>query len=96
MATTSIWSVKGWLGKVMIYIENPEKTMNPETVGLCEAVSGEDSDREGLADVIAYAVREEKTRRKNSDRPPLKKKTGQPCSSMYRVSTVRLPPPAVK
>ena len=26
MATTSIWAVKGWLGKVVLYIENPEKT----------------------------------------------------------------------
>ena len=23
MATTKIWDVKGWLGKVVIYIENP-------------------------------------------------------------------------
>ena len=23
MATTSIWAVKGWLGKVVLYIENP-------------------------------------------------------------------------
>ena len=30
MATTSIWSVKGWLGKVVIYVENPEKTTAPE------------------------------------------------------------------
>jgi len=29
MAVTSIWSVKGWLGKVVVYIENPNKTMNP-------------------------------------------------------------------
>ncbi len=76
MATTSIWSVKGWLGKVMIYVENPEKTMHPETAGLCEAVSGEDSDREGLADVIAYAVREEKTRRKNSGSDTLEEENG--------------------
>ena len=26
MATTSIWRVKGWPGKVVIYAENPEKT----------------------------------------------------------------------
>ena len=26
MATTSIWAVKGWLGKVVLYIENPDKT----------------------------------------------------------------------
>ena len=29
MATTSIWRVKGWLGKVLIYVENPDKTENP-------------------------------------------------------------------
>ena len=63
MATTSIWSVKGWLGKVMIYVENPEKTMNPETAEIPESISREESDRQGLADVIAYAVSEEKTRR---------------------------------
>lgn len=63
MATTSIWSVKGWLGKVMVYVENPEKTMNPATAEIPEAVNGEELDRQGLADVIAYAVNEEKTRR---------------------------------
>ena len=26
MATTSIWRVKGWLGKVVVYVENPDKT----------------------------------------------------------------------
>lgn len=31
MATTSIWSVKGWLGKLVIYVENPNKTTNPNT-----------------------------------------------------------------
>lgn len=30
MATTSIWSVKGWLGKVVVYVENPDKTDNPQ------------------------------------------------------------------
>ena len=29
MATTSIWRVGGWLGKVVIYVENPDKTENP-------------------------------------------------------------------
>ena len=24
MATTSIWRVNGWLGKVVIYVENPK------------------------------------------------------------------------
>lgn len=59
MATTSIWSVKGWLGKVVIYIENPEKTRNPVYVEQKE-ITEEES--QGLSDVIAYAVDEEKTR----------------------------------
>ena len=58
VATTSIWSVKGWLGKVMIYVENPEKTMNPETAEIMKPVSREEADMQGLADVIAYAVSE--------------------------------------
>lgn len=33
MATTSIWAVKGWLGKVVLYIENPEKTENRSSTG---------------------------------------------------------------
>ena len=56
MATTSIWRVKGWLGKVMIYVENPEKTENPAFY--------EPSDQPGrqdLSDVIEYAVNREKT-----------------------------------
>jgi len=79
VATTSIWSVKGWLGKVMIYVENPEKTMNPETAEIPETVSGEDLDRQGLADVIAYAVSEEKTireRKKNRDSKTIEEENG--------------------
>ncbi len=26
MATTSLWRIDGWLGKVVVYIENPDKT----------------------------------------------------------------------
>lgn len=62
MATTSIWSIKGWLGKVVIYVENPEKTENPDFV---QTPDLPEEDTQGLADVIAYAVSEEKTRRKN-------------------------------
>lgn len=62
MATTSIWSVKGWLGKVVLYVENPEKTMNPKAIEQAE-ITEEES--QGLSDVIAYAVNEEKTRGKN-------------------------------
>ena len=63
MATTSIWSVKGWLGKVVIYVENPEKTTAPEIAKLPgykkEEVQSEEK-MQSLSDVIAYAVNEEK------------------------------------
>lgn len=93
MAATSIWSVKGWLGKVMIYVENPEKTMHPETAGTPEAAMGDESGMQGLADVIAYAVSEEKTRREgkrdSGSEPPAEEKgaamqqyvTGINCTS---------------
>ena len=60
MATTSIWSVKGWLGKVVIYVENPDKTMNPEIAKLPELSGMEERETQGLSDVIAYAVNAEK------------------------------------
>ena len=50
MATTSIWSVKGWLGKVVIYVENPEKTKNPVYAEQKEITEEE---AQGLSDVIA-------------------------------------------
>lgn len=60
MATTSIWSVKGWLGKVVVYIENPDKTENPDFVKTQDLA---EKDSQGLSDVIAYAVDCEKTKR---------------------------------
>ena len=50
MAVTSLWRIKGWLGDVVIYIENPEKTTNPAFVSA-----------ESLEDVIRYAVDQNKT-----------------------------------
>ena len=53
MAITSIWSVKGWPGKVVVYAENPDKTENPayyEKQGMTAA------QMQGLSDVIDYAV----------------------------------------
>lgn len=58
MAVTKIWDVKGWLGKVVIYIENPAKTANPafyEKEGMTEEQA------QGLTDVIEYAINAEKT-----------------------------------
>lgn len=58
MATTSIWSVKGWLGKLVIYVENPEKT---ETPAFYEQQDMTERQMQGLSDVISYAVNQEKT-----------------------------------
>ena len=32
MAVTSLWRVRGYIGKVLLYAENPDKTANPETI----------------------------------------------------------------
>lgn len=58
MATTLIWDVKGWLGKVLIYVENPEKTDNPKSYQQ-EEITNEKA--QGLEDVIEYAMREDAT-----------------------------------
>lgn len=58
MATTSIWAVKGWLGKVVLYIENPDKTDNPKFYRQEELT---DVQTQSLSDVMDYAVRAEKT-----------------------------------
>ena len=69
MATTSIWRVKGWLGKVVIYAENPEKTANPKFYADRELT---EHDGQQLTDVIRYAVNSEKTQEKgNEDGAPL-------------------------
>ena len=67
MATTSIWSIKGWLGKVVIYVENPDKTMHPEIAKLPELLCQEEREMQGLSDVFSYAVREEKTRQRQKE-----------------------------
>ena len=59
MAVTSIWSVKGWLGKLVVYAENPDKTENPsyyEKQGMTAAQT------QGLSDVIDYAAQTSKTK----------------------------------
>ena len=58
MATTSIWHVKGYLGQVLIYAENPEKTENPK---FYEIDNSPIDDTQGLADVMAYATSPTKT-----------------------------------
>ena len=58
MATTSIWRVKGWLGKVVIYAENPDKTANPKFYADKDMTK---QDGQQLSDVIRYAANSEKT-----------------------------------
>ena len=64
MATTSIWRVKGWLGKVVIYAENPEKTANPKFYADRELT---EQNGQQLSDVIRYAVNSEKTQETGSE-----------------------------
>ena len=64
MAATSIWRVHGWLGKLVVYVENPDKTENP---AFYEKPERTKQDTQGLSDVIAYAVRQEKTKQMTSD-----------------------------
>ena len=64
MATTSIWRVKGWLGKVVVYVENPDKTTNPKFY------TDEDmteQDEQELSDVIRYAVNSRKTQKADNE-----------------------------
>ncbi|MBR4865598.1 MAG: relaxase/mobilization nuclease domain-containing protein [Clostridia bacterium] len=56
MAVTSLWRVKGYIGKVLLYAENPDKTKAPQMLSTTEEV-----DRNSLEDVIAYAGREKAT-----------------------------------
>lgn len=58
MAVTSIWRVNGWLGKVVIYVENPDKTDNPAFYAKPDMTERQ---AQGLSDVIDYAVNSEKT-----------------------------------
>ena len=64
MATTSIWRVKGWLGKVVIYAENPEKTANPKFYTDRELT---EQNGQQLSDVIRYAVNSEKTQKTDGE-----------------------------
>lgn len=59
MAVTSLWRVRGYIGKVLLYAENPDKTTNPETIP-----SAAETNCEALEDVIAYAGREAVTNRR--------------------------------
>ena len=53
MATTSLWRVRGYIGKVLLYTQNPDKTTQAEPLDVPEQAV-----RDTLGDVIAYAGRE--------------------------------------
>lgn len=74
MATTSIWRVNGWLGKVLIYIENPDKTENPD---FFEKQNMDGKEAQGLSDVIEYAVQQQKQARR------WKAKAKRSCGSLF-------------
>ena len=61
MATTSLWRIDGWLGHVVVYIENPDKTENP---AFYEKQDMTDEQAQSLSDVIEYAVNSNKTTQK--------------------------------
>ena len=65
MAVTSIWSIKGWIGKVINYAENPDKTKEQSKQRMVS--ESETGQLQGLEDVITYAVNAEKTRREQSE-----------------------------
>ena len=64
MATTSIWRVDGWLGKVVVYVENPDKTANPKYY---EKTNMTVRDSQELSDVIDYAVNARKTEKADNE-----------------------------
>ena len=64
MATTSLWRIDGWLGHVVVYIENPDKTDNP---AFYEKPGMTDEQAQSLADVIEYAVNSDKTEKQPRD-----------------------------
>ena len=59
MAVTSIWRVHGYIGRVLLYAQNPDKTENPEVINVPE-----NADTNALGDVIAYASREDATNKR--------------------------------
>lgn len=70
MAVTSIWRVNGWLGKVVIYVENPEKTDNP---AFYDNKKMTEQQMQGLSDVIEYTMNNEKTSQANETAPVMQR-----------------------
>ena len=64
MATTSLWRVKGYIGKLILYSSNPEKTVETKSID-----TGNDDSEPGqaLGDVLSYAGRNEATKNNGVD-----------------------------
>ena len=79
MATTSLWRVTGWLGKMVIYIENPDKTENP---AFFEKENLTDQQAQALSDVIEYAANTKKTQTEESGKILRQFVSGVNCSPL--------------
>ena len=79
MATTSLWRVTGWLGKMVVYVENPDKTENP---AYFEKEDMSEVQAQALEDVIEYAANKNKTQGDGEGDMPLRRfVSGVNCSS---------------
>ena len=56
--------MKGWLGKVVVYVENPDKTTNPKFFTDKDMA---EQDGQELSDVIRYAVNSRKTQKADNE-----------------------------
>ena len=54
MAVTSLWRIKGNIGKVILYIENPDKTLTQEVI---KTNNDDRLDENVLMDVMTYISR---------------------------------------
>lgn len=61
MATTAIWDIKGWIGDVLHYADNPEKTSNPDYMEKVMETAMQDASERGLINVLEYAAADYKT-----------------------------------
>ena len=82
MAVTAIWNVKGWIGSVLNYTVNPEKTENPEW---------SEKQQQSMLDVMEYAMQSapKKVLDKIIDYATISK---QRSNTTSRESTAILPP----
>ena len=63
MATTAIWSIKGGISKAIVYIENPDKTINPNYLAGAGLTETEAAD---IKRAITYATQSKKVSADNA------------------------------